>query len=122
MEIPLVINDNEYAISTVEGWKTIWEKICCMAYENNNYIENLIVEESQSDLEIYNKKTPKNDEEITLDYYWKQYSRKHGSTMPSVVHELKRLHVPRCLFENLGIYKWFQHSFPDCVITFWGES
>ena len=56
-------------------------------------------------------------DEITLDYMWEFYSRKYRNC--GIVPELKRLHVPRELFMCLGVQKWFEYSFPNCLVTFW---
>lgn len=95
----------------MNSWKEVWEKICKMAYENDIPCEKIIIEQNMLQDSI--------DEENTLDYTWKIYSKKHGTNMPNTVLEFKELYVPRHLFENLGIYPWFRYSFPNCKISFW---
>lgn len=95
----------------MDSWKSVWETICKMAYENEAPFEKIIIEPSEFS----------NNEENTLDYTWKAYSKKHGSNMPGIVPEFKELYVPRILFENLGIYSWFRYSFPNCKVEFWKE-
>ena len=69
---------------------------------------------------FYGQRYAINDEQITLDYMWKEYSQKAGpGVMPRVVPELTQLHVPACLFYSLGVDSWFSHSFPNCKVTYW---
>ena len=97
----------------MDTWQSVWQTICKMAYENEPPYERIIIQPEVIELSI--------NEEDTLDYTWKIYSKKHGTTMPKVVPEFKELYVPRHLFEDLGIYPWFRHSFPNCEIHFWEE-
>ncbi len=97
----------------MDNWKSVWETICKMAYENGPLYEKIIIEPKVIELSL--------NEEDTLDYTWKKYSKKHGSKMPNVIPEFKELYVPRHLFEDLGIYPWFRYSFPNCHIQFWDE-
>ena len=133
MEIPLIIRDSLYDEETVQDWQYIWETICLMAYENKEIVRQIItkpgimaiqgmvntskLESEHSDM--YSNRSPANDEEITLDYMWKRFSSTHPDV--HIVEEFKYLHVPRPLFENLGIKKWFEYSFPNCKVTFWNE-
>lgn len=133
MEIPLIIRNSLYDAETVSAWQFVWETICLMAYERKSIVRELIttpgllvidgmVNTSKIEVEhtdIYNEKIPHNDEEITLDYMWKMYSRNHHDV--EIIETFKRLHVPRALFENLGIKKWFEYSFPNCKVTYWKE-
>jgi hypothetical protein len=133
MEIPLIIRNSLYDAETVNAWQFVWETVCLMAYERKSMVRELItapgllivdgmVNTSKLHVEhseIYREKVPHNDEEITLDYMWKIYSRSHGDAF--IIDSFKHLHVPRSLFENLGIKKWFEYSFPNCKVTFWNE-
>lgn len=134
MEIPLIIRDSKYDLETISMWQHIWQIICLMSYEKTSIIEEIItkpgvlivhnvVNRDNSQLEhseIYANKIPINDEEITLDYMWKIFSKKHKTIKElHVIPEFKKLHVPRTLFEDLGVKKWFEYSFPNCEITFW---
>jgi hypothetical protein len=75
--------------------------------------------ESDNEAAFYERNRCSNAVELTLDYTWEKYSKAHGD--PYVVPELKNIYVPRSLFECLGVYAWFQHSFPNCVIEFWED-
>ena len=134
MKVPLVVNERMYANETIDGWKSVWETICKMTYENDSPVSEIItapdyakinglnvdmIEKEHS--EYYRSQLPANSDSITMDEMWAFYSKKHGPKMPTPVPELQRLHVPRPVFQCLGIYSWFQHSFPNCKITFWEE-
>jgi hypothetical protein len=135
MEISLHISNNEYTERTIYAWQEVWENICKMAYEKMEPIEKIITNPGalivngkmvSKNSEVghchyYASKTPVNDYLITLDYTWKIYSKKYGSTMPGVVPEFKELYVPRPIFDDMGIQKWFSHSFPNCKIFYWSE-
>lgn len=135
MEIPLVIDRKMYDVETTDGWKSVWNNICEMAYERTGICEKIITKpgymrvngvEDHSKNEgvhsrVYLKKDCVNDFMITLDTTWKFYSAKHGPKMPYVIPELKEIHVPRILFETIGVKLWFNHSFPNCRIFFWDE-
>ena len=134
MEIQICIDESYYQDITVSKWQSVWEHVCKMAYEGTDICEEIITKPNGINMNshkvaskgelvhagIYEEAYPFNKNEVTLDYMWKKYSDKHGTNMPRVVSELKRLHVPQALFENLGVKQWFQHSFPNCVITYWG--
>lgn len=92
-----------------EYWQSIWGRICRMAYEGTDICESIVTEPQEYS----------DDYELTLDYTWKQYSRKHGTKFPDVVPEFKKLVVPFGLYANLGINPWFKHSFPNCKVEFW---
>lgn len=132
MRAPLVVKDRMYSYETILAWKVVWDKICRMAYENEKPVSELIVvpdrvrmegiavpmsEKQQAD--YYGKWMPLNSEVITLDHMWKYYSKAHGTEMPKVVPEFEKLHVPRSLFQSLGVDPWFRHSFPNCTVSFW---
>lgn len=135
MKIPLIVKGRNYSQETLDSWTQVWETICKMAYEGNESISSMItspsfmiVEELANDnlneaehSNYYKKRYPDNDYEITLDCMWKKYSRMYPTHDPCVNLSFERLHVPRPLFESLGIYPWFRYSFPNCKITFWEE-
>lgn len=102
----------------ISKWQTIWMQVCDMAYERTNIVEELVVKPTTSIEEaFYKHNSCKNAEEISLDYTWKKYSQTHSDAL--VVPELKRIYVPRTLFECIGVYAWFNYSFPNCEIHFW---
>lgn len=136
MEIPLIIHDSLYDQETVRDWQYTWETICLMTYENKEIVREIVtkpgimvihgmVNTSKLEYEhseIYEKRIPINDEEITLDYMWKMFSNKHKDMQDLyIIEDFKHLHVPRALFENIGIKKWFEYSFPNCKVTYWNE-
>lgn len=132
MRVPLIINDRMYAYETIVAWKNVWDKICRMAYENDEPVSEFTMVPGHIRIEgiafhmdeaeqanYYSRFLPLNSDVITLDHMWKYYSKKHGTEMPRVVPEFQNLHVPRSLFESIGINPWFQHSFPNCKVTYW---
>ena len=90
----------------------IWTQICEMAYYGKNITDKLIVQE---DYELL--------EDPTLDSVWEKFSNQKDEfgkfIEPQVVPELVKLHVPYALFHCLGVNSWFEHSFPNCVVSFW---
>jgi hypothetical protein len=132
MEIPILIKNNMYLPKTVRAWQTVWNVICEVAYDNLYDIQeeiitrptNLIIKESElvhDDREfvhtqIYNFRGPTNYYELTLDHVWKKFDGE-----PRINKTLRRLHVPRVLFEDLGVRQWFAYSFPRCKVTYWEE-
>ena len=135
MEIPLIVHEKNYQYDTIAGWKQVWDIICKMAYEKTGICDKIItkpgymrvngvVDNSKNEAihsRVYLKRECLNDFNITLDIVWKYYSIQNGSKMPHVIPELKEIHVPRILFETLGVKAWFNHSFPNCRIFFWDE-
>ena len=134
MEIPLLVRDHQYSAETVFAWQRIWKTICDMCYHGANIQEEIVTtpgyfqldEEkmlSKSEKEqthFYGQRYAINDEQLTLDYIWKDYSQSAGPGFtPLVVSEFKQLHVPACLFYTMGVDSWFSHSFPNCKVTFW---
>jgi hypothetical protein len=123
MEIPIVIRHNHYRDETVEMWKSVWSTICEMCYNGNFVTEKIIVEPtsiqideelilnaSRSDhYQVYKTTDCENLEELTLDYTWRQYSKKAGPRNLLVIPEFRRLHVPECLFESHVVKQWFRH-------------
>ncbi len=98
-----------------------------MSYHRRSLKEQIVVQPEDYDLiEKYKNTNPTDFDKLTLDYVWKEYSEKRDSNNnfiePQVVPELRYLFVPRVLFESLGVYTWFRHSFPNCVIMFWENS
>jgi hypothetical protein len=132
MEIPLCIESEFYTNETVTPWQSVWNHVCKMAYENEDHCEFIITLPNGINIGgnktttkservhggMYEEAYPLNRYEITLDYMWKKYNETHKE-MPHVVPQLKRLHVPKALFESLGVRQWFEHSFPNCLITYW---
>jgi hypothetical protein len=85
-----------------------------MAYYRKNVVSEFVVDGLLGDLEQELLES-KNIEELTLDFQWQKYQR----LKPLVIPELKYICVPKILFESLGVYSWFQYSFPNCKIEFW---
>lgn len=136
MLIPLLVENKLYAKDTVVLWTIVWERICRMAYENADICQELItlpegmivdgIQSSKNDelehADYYQKGFPDNHNQILFDSTWRRISKRFGAPYTIfVVPELRKLHVPRCLFDSLGVSQFFRHSFPNCVITFWGE-
>lgn len=116
----LYVDENKYSAETVDEWQQVWKSICEMAYCQTYVFEEIITKphiSEKDDNRIYRN----HPSELTLDFIWKQYSNHYGTQMPFVIPMLKRLHVPRVLFEEIGVYSWFKYSFPNCKITFWEE-
>lgn len=107
-------------MSSVIYWKTIWQHICEMAYRRENIVDGVVIPIGE-----YDEIKKHYDEEITLDYTWKTWSRLRDSDGKYidalVVPELKEIYVPRILFETPGVYAWFNYSFPNCSIFFWED-
>ena len=134
MEIPLIVRDHQFSGETVYAWKRVWKAICDMCYHGANIQEEMIttpgyfqVDEElmlskceKEQTQFYGQRYAINDEQLTLDHTWKEYSLNAGLGFnPLVVPEFKRLHVPAHLFYTLGVDSWFKHSFPNCTVTFW---
>ena len=94
--------------------KAAWKQICDMAFFRSNIVDKMIVKLQKNECET-----------DTLDYHWKQFSSikdADGNFIEAlVVPELNFIIVPQSLFHTEGVYAWFKHSFPNCVITFWDE-
>ena len=134
MKAPLVVKDRKYSYETINVWQDVWVKLCKMAYEEDIPVSEIITSPGyvriegialpmsvNAQSEYYSRQIPLNSEHITLDYMWKHYSKGHGTEMPGVVPELRKLCIPRSLFQSLGVGPWFRHSFPNCDIVFWDE-
>ena len=134
MEIPLLVRDHNYMPQTVDAWQHIWKTICEMSYHGKNIQEEIVTtpgyfqvdEEVLSDRSeeeqtyFYNLMYADNDDCLTLDHIWKQYSEKAGPNATlHVVPEFKHLHVPACLYYTLGVNSWFAECFPNCKVTYW---
>ena len=133
MEIPLCIENEFYTNETVIPWQSVWNHVCKMAYEHNDICDEIIIKPNGMNIGgnktsskrewvhagMYEEAYPLNRYEITLDFMWKKYNQIYRTGMPHVVPQLKRLHVPKALFENLGVKQWFEHSFPNCQIMYW---
>lgn len=129
MEVPIFITpQNNYGSPTVSAWEFIWFTICEMSYTGVCTQEEIITKPGVMYIDacrnntkneknhsiIYSNVNCHNRSQILLDTYWSQYS---GEVC--VVPEFKKLHVPKALFEVVGVYSWFKKSFPNCVITYW---
>ena len=135
MEVHLFIDGNMYHTHTLEAWQNVWEKICKMAYEGTDICEEIVTypgflningriindrRESAHTLE-YRRLEPVNSYFLTLENMWKQFSHLYADKYPLVVPEFKKLVVPYCLYNCLGVNSWFKHSFPNCKLYFWEE-
>ena len=104
----------------IKKWQTVWQRVCNLAFFRKDIVTRIIVDYTD-DIKKY--MSCRNFEEITLDYTWKIYSSikdENGNYIEAlVVPELEQLCVPHAIFEALGVYAWFKHSFPNCVISFW---
>lgn len=103
--------------NVVYKWQTFWTHVCDMAYYRKDVCSELKIFPS-FDVEVNLSETYKftNFNELTLDYIWDN-PKKYNQAL--VVSELKTIFVPKCLFECIGVYKWFEYSFPNCEIVFW---
>lgn len=106
---------------TIEKWQTLWQQIYDMSYYRKNVVEEIITDVSEYD-DLYKYQ---NFNEITLEYIWKfnsSFKNVDGEYLhPLIVPELKKIYVPRFLFETLGVFEWFKYSFPKCKILFWED-
>jgi hypothetical protein len=134
MDIPLVVSNHQFAGQTVVAWQRIWKAVCEMSYEGTNIQEEIVttpgyfqiddevmMETGEADqANFYGRRYAINDELLTLDYVWKEYSQKAGAGFtPRIVPEFKHLHIPACLFYTLGVDSWFSECFPNCTVTYW---
>ena len=102
----------------INQWQRLWNTLCQMAYTREGIVEELCVyPSSNNEAAFYERNSCDNFEQLTLDYVWTEYSKKFHTVLE--VPELKKIYVPRALFECLGVYKWFEYSFPNCEIKFW---
>lgn len=109
----------------VQNWQVIWQKICDMAYYRNNIVKEVVTGWTEHGNIVDFKHEASNFEEITLEHTWKNFSQlkdDNGNFLEAlVVPELQEIFIPRILFEAPGVYTWFQHSFPNCLILFWED-
>lgn len=99
-------------------WQAFWSRLCTMAYTREDIAEELCVyPKTNNEAVFYERNCCSNLDTLHLDHMWEKYSKQYHEAL--VVPELKKIHVPRALFECLGVYKWFEYSFPNCEITFW---
>jgi hypothetical protein len=108
----------------INKWQAVWQQICDMAYHNKNIVGHVYASSKVlGDIDQY--KNASNFELITLDHSWTVVSQckdENGKFLQArVVPELQEIYVPRKLFEAMGVYTWFQYSFPNCVILFWED-
>lgn len=109
----------------INKWQVIWQGICHMAYNRKDISHTVLVEKFNYNEILGYMINAKNFEEITLDYTWKQVSSQKNQDgtyiQPLVVPEVKNMYVPRILFDCPGVFHWFQHSFPNCSISYWED-
>lgn len=91
-------------MEVVNGWK----QLCSMAYVNGPRVEEIIIP-------VFD--IPTSYDNLTLEYAWRNASK--NADYPAVVPELKKLYAPQILFDCIGVYQWFAHSFPNCEIYLW---
>lgn len=110
----------------IEKWQKIWQQLCDMAYFRKNIVNELAVIPTNGEYEsLIQNHIKTNYTQITLDFTWKKVSELkdiNGEFLePQVVPELQEIYIPRLLFKSPGVYSWFKHSFPNCVIFFWED-
>jgi hypothetical protein len=109
----------------IDTWQSVWRQVCDMAYYRKNVTTHIHINERNYPELLEYMKNAKNFDQITLDYTWAQTSSVKNADGTHievcVVPELLDICVPRILFETLGVYSWFKHSFPKCVILFWED-
>jgi hypothetical protein len=110
----------------VKRWQSIWHKVCDMAYHRRNVLTTITIVPEQGEYSKLIEYHAKYDiEPIKLDFIWKRVSQlrdeNNAFLQPLVVPELREIYVPRLLFESKGVYAWFKHSFPNCVLFFWED-
>jgi len=110
-----------YSFATISEWQKLWRVVCDLAYNPNaKQYESVSVysynSESQ-DARLYGSYTVQNQHLICLDEVWRSYDK----SLPFVNKTLKRLYVPRVLFNCMGVQNWFKFSFPNCEVTYWPE-
>ena len=109
----------------VQKWQAIWKQVCDMSYRRENITSIIYVPISEYTTLLEYRKHSTNFDKITLDCEWQKISvilDKHGDFLEAlIVPELKEIYVPRILFEAIGVYPWFKHSFPNCTIVFWED-
>jgi len=110
----------------VTRWQNIWHKVCDMAYHRRNILVSITAIPQEDELSSLVEYYAKYDiEHLKLDFIWKRVSQlrdeNNAFLQPLVVPELRQIYVPRLLFESDGVYAWFEHSFPNCVIFFWED-
>ena len=102
---------------TIDYWQSVWTSILKMAHSGVPTIQSLRTEPIGNDASrFFSKNRCENQEELMLDFAWKKF---HGPLY--VVPEFTYLYVPKALFHSLGVYKLFEHSFPNCTVEFWPE-
>lgn len=109
----------------IEQWQNTWRHLLDMTYHGTRIVEQLVVEyENYNELFDMRNYDP-TFERVTFDYMWKEYSKLKDANgrylEPRVVSELKNLHVPRILFDSLGVGPFIETCFPNCVVTYWED-
>ena len=130
----IIVRDYQYSGETISKWRTVWNTICEMCYNNSNIQHEIITQpgiirvdeevvldnSEKGHSQFYGRRYCINDEELILDTVWKEYSQKAGvGAQLYVITEFKRLHVPTHLYYTLGVDSWFRECFPNCTVTFW---
>jgi|LakMenEpi03Aug12_release.lakeMendotaPanAssembly.Ray.scaffolds.fasta_scaffold526904_2 hypothetical protein len=103
----------------INKWQNFWERLCRMAYYREGVVKKLEV--YIGDIDEYMKIKNCNYFPLTLSYMWSKTSNESISDT-QLVEELEHLFVPRILFETLGVYTWFEYTFPNCKIEFWEDN
>ena len=111
---------------TIQKWQAVWQQIFDMAYLRKNITNKVVVPMNDyNTLLKYKEYRCTNFNELTFDYQWQKNSsiRDENNYYPEalVVPELKEIYVPRILFDSMGVFHLFKHSFPNCLILFWED-
>jgi hypothetical protein len=112
-----------YAFRTIGLWQTVWRAVCEMAYNRSAQQYSTIVVEPEADkfeeLQFYERNSTRirNHHLLCFQEIWSKYDRFE----PFVNSQLTELVVPRVLFECPGVRHFFEFSFPECKVVFWGE-
>lgn len=103
-------------------WQSLWTQICNMAYYRTDITDKI---QTRLDENLFNEFKKIDYSEYTFDYIWSNVSKNRDSdgfyVDAQVVPELKEIYVPRVLFECTGLYVFFRHSFPNCIISYWED-
>ena len=112
-----------YEFQTIGAWQAVWKILCDMTYFNHNVeVEEIIVTSpygEKDDARFYERNSSRirNHPLLCFDHIWRQYD----ALTPIVTPSLKRLVVPRALFDVLGVRSFMKDMFPNCKVVFWPE-
>jgi hypothetical protein len=112
-----------YEFQTIGAWQEVWKILCDMAYFNHNAdVEEIIVTspyDEKEDARFYerNRGRIRNHGLLCFHHIWRQYD----AYTPIINHNLKRIVVPRELFDALGMRSFMKEVFPQCKVVFWPE-